>query len=281
MYWRNVGFLTFFVFFLITLCLSAAPVKSLASRLQLNLTEGHDGAGQREYGESPFKVFPQTCWAIKSRGDKNHRRCVRISFGNPCNMGVCTYRCQGCRRQWGKDVWHPLLHYESAATARASAQKPAAPSGQRGCPVCSTTDCPGQVHTHYSIKYSHRLDLNYMVQVIQIGLRPPSYVGIHSNMNQISAIFAKVQVSDTGPGLIRVQFCLLCLQIAHCFLKFYSSQAAQNERWTPKLSHPTYLTFPEHSNQPVLSSSRYTWLVLHSSLSPKQSKEKNPKTSEI
>lgn len=36
-----------------------------------------------------------------------------------------------------------------------------------------------------------------MVQVIQIGLRPPSYVGINSNMNQISAIFAKMQVSDT------------------------------------------------------------------------------------
>lgn len=228
-------------------------MRSLASRLQLNLTESHDGARQRDYGEGPFKVFPQTCWTIKCRGDKNHRRCFRISFHNLCNMGVLTCRCQGCRRQWGKDVWHPLLHYESAATARTSAQKPAAPSGPRGGPVCSTTDCPGQVHTHCNIKYSHQLDLNYMVQVIQIRLRPRSYVGINSNMNQ---------------------FCLLCLQIANCFLMFYSSQATQNEWWTPKLSHLTYLTFPKHSNQPVLSSSQYSWLVLHSSLSPRQSKGK-------
>lgn len=83
------------------------------------------------------------------------------------------------------------------------------------------------------------------------------------------------------PGLIRVQFRLLCPQIANCFLMFYSSRAVQIEWWTPKLSHPTYLTFPEHSNQPVLSSSPYTWLVSHSSLSPKQSKEKKTQTSEI
>lgn len=68
-----------------------------------------------------------------------------ITLGFLC---LCfTSRCGGHRRQWGKDVWYPLLHNESTSAGWISDQGSAASSGQRGSPACLTTYCPGQVHT--------------------------------------------------------------------------------------------------------------------------------------
>lgn len=58
--WKKAGLIICVVFLLFDVTFSSpAPVRSLASRLQLDLAEGSDGGGQSDYGEVIFASMGQ------------------------------------------------------------------------------------------------------------------------------------------------------------------------------------------------------------------------------